>query len=55
MSLAEPESFVISEPSGRSMMISRREAEAILRDLQGDDDLSPALSAVRAQLEEFLS
>lgn len=53
--MPDPEKFAIADPDGVFLTVTRSEAEALLEDLQEDDDLSPALSALRYQLEEWLA
>jgi hypothetical protein len=53
--MSEVEKFVISDPDGVFLTLSRDEAEMILEDLRDDEDLSPALMSMRTQLEEWLT
>ena len=49
--------FEIADPDGTFLTLSEGEARALLADLQQDeiDEMSPALRALRLQLEEWLS
>lgn len=49
-----PRRFELADPDGTFLTLSEAEGRALLADLQGDDDLSPNLSSLRSQLEEWL-